>query len=80
AVESVRPELFELLRTARKHIADAGQIPPYIVFSDATLRDMCAKLPTTPDEFLAVSGVGATKLERYGETFLEKIAEYRATQ
>ncbi|MEG0619982.1 MAG: HRDC domain-containing protein [Raoultibacter sp.] len=50
------------------------------MFSDATLRDMCAKLPTTPDEFLAVSGVGATKLERYGETFLEKIAEYRATQ
>ena len=78
--DEANPELFELLRAARKRIADAGQIPPYIVFSDATLHDMCAKMPSTPDEFLSVSGVGATKLERYGEPFLAEIAEYRTNK
>ena len=53
-------------------------MPPYIVFSDAALRDMCVKLPRTPDEFLDVSGVGQTKLARYGDDFLAEIAEYAA--
>ena len=51
-------------------------MPPYIVFSDATLRDMCAKRPATEDGFLDVSGVGATKLARYGEAFLAELAAY----
>ena len=70
------PELFERLRTLRKRLADEAGVPPYIVFSDATLRDMCAKRPATEDEFLDVSGVGATKLARYGEAFLAELAAY----
>ena len=68
--------LFERLRALRKRIADEAEVPPYIVFSDAALRDMCAKLPRTPDEFLDVSGVGEKKLARYGEAFLAAIAEH----
>lgn len=67
------PALFEHLRALRKQIADEASVPPYIVFSDATLRDMCAKKPTTEDEFLEVSGVGVTKLARYSEAFLTEI-------
>ena len=69
-------ELFERLRTLRKRLADEAGVPPYIVFSDATLRDMCAKRPASEDEFLDVSGVGATKLARYGEAFLAELAAY----
>ena len=68
--------LFERLRALRKRIADEAGQPPYIVFSDAALRDMCVKMPRTPDEFLDVSGVGQTKLARYGDIFLAEIAEY----
>lgn len=68
--------LFERLRALRKSIADEAGQPPYIVFSDAALRDMCAKLPRTPDEFLEVSGVGQTKLSRYGDRFLSEIARH----
>ncbi len=70
------PELFERLRTLRKRLADEAGVPPYIVFSDATLRDMCAKLPRSEQEFLDVKGVGDTKLERYGEAFLQEIASF----
>lgn len=68
--------LFERLRALRKRIADAEGVPPYIVFSDAALRDMCAQLPRTPEELLAVKGVGEKKLERYGAAFLAEIAEH----
>lgn len=70
--------LFMHLREVRKRIADEADVPPYIVFSDAALYDMCAKLPKTDDEFLEVSGVGQTKLARYGEAFLAAIAEHLA--
>ena len=76
AVAEVDPELFERLRALRKRLADEAEVPPYIVFSDATLRDMCAKRPATEDEFLDVSGVGATKLARYGEAFLAELAAH----
>ena len=76
ASSEVDPALFERLRALRKRIADAAEVPPYIVFSDSALRDMCAKLPATDDEFLEVNGVGATKLARYGEDFLSEIAAY----
>lgn len=71
-------ELFERLRVLRKNIADANGIAPYIVFSDKTLRDMCARMPATPEAFLLVSGVGEKKLERYGEEFLAEIAAFKA--
>lgn len=67
-------ELFERLRQLRKRIADAEGVPPYIVFSDAALRSMCAIMPSDENEFLAVSGVGPAKLARYGEAFLREIA------
>ena len=50
---------------------DAESVPAYIVFSDAVLRQMAARVPKSPGEMLALSGVGPVKLERYGETFLE---------
>lgn len=67
-------ELFQRLRSLRKSLADANGVPPYIVFNDRTLRAMVAARPQTPDELLAVPGVGATKLERYGDAFLEELA------
>lgn len=48
-------------------------MPAYVVFTDATLRDMCAKMPTDEQELLQVSGVGERKAHRYGKTFLEEI-------
>jgi ATP-dependent DNA helicase RecQ len=50
-------------------------MPAYIVFSDATLRDMAVKRPRTDEEFLEVSGVGTVKLERYGKAFLDCVRE-----
>ena len=69
-------ELFERLRALRRRLADGQDVPAYIVFSDAVLREMATRRPRTADEMLAVPGVGPVKLERYGEAFLE---ELRAT-
>lgn len=71
-------DLFDRLRTLRKRIADEQGIPPYVVFSDKALRDMCARMPETDEQFLLVNGVGETKLERYGEAFLAEIAAFSA--
>ena len=71
--------LFQQLRTLRKAIADEAGVPPYVVFSDAALRDMCARRPATDEEFLEVSGVGAVKLQRYGDAFLAAIRDFRAS-
>nr|WP_073293520.1 DNA helicase RecQ [Parolsenella massiliensis] len=68
-------ELFEALRSLRTRLAREQQVPPYLIFNNATLEDMCRKRPTTPDELLEVSGVGTKKAERYGEAFLEVIAD-----
>ncbi|MBS3956455.1 MAG: DNA helicase RecQ [Clostridiales bacterium] len=67
--------LFERLRELRREIAAEQQVPAYVVFADAALADMARRAPGTREEFLAVSGVGAAKLERYGEAFLAAIAE-----
>jgi len=67
--------LFERLREIRKALADERGVPAYVVFSDATLLAMVAARPQTDGEFLAVSGVGPTKLERYGTVFLEALRE-----
>ncbi|MBT0586837.1 DNA helicase RecQ [Alteromonas oceanisediminis] len=68
--------LFARLKHLRKSIADEDSVPPFVVFSDASLADMASLLPTNKAAFLAVSGVGATKLERYGEPFLLAINNY----
>jgi len=70
-------ELFATLRALRKELADEQGVPPYIVFSDVSLREMARDLPETPDALSAISGVGQKKLERYGPAFLEAIAERR---
>lgn len=68
--------LFEALRNLRKQLAAAEGVPPYVVFSDKTLLDMCDKAPQSTDELLAVSGVGAFKAEKYGRAFLEEIGRF----
>ena len=68
--------LFEALRTLRKALAEARGVPPYVIFGDATLIDLCRRRPTTPEEFLEVNGVGAVKLERFGEAFLAAISDH----
>jgi ATP-dependent DNA helicase RecQ len=62
--------LFEELRALRKLIADRERLPAYVIFHDATLWEMATQRPTTPDEFLDVSGVGQAKLAKYGVEFL----------
>ncbi|WP_062349940.1 DNA helicase RecQ [Bacillus kwashiorkori] len=69
-------ELFQLLRRLRKEIADRDNIPPFIVFSDQTLREMCIVKPKTPAELLQVKGVGQRKLDQYGDAFLALILSY----
>ncbi|MFK2826077.1 DNA helicase RecQ [Bacillus sp. B190/17] len=68
--------LFEELRGLRKSLAEEAGVPPFVIFSDRTLKDMCVKLPQTEEEFLTVSGVGSSKLEKYGETILAAIAAF----
>ncbi len=75
----VNSALFEILRSCRSEIAAKERVPAYIIFTDATLRDMCLKLPVNEMEFLAVSGVGRSKLEKYGTVFMEKIRTYLST-
>lgn len=73
----VNSELLDALKALRKSIASKKSVPAYVIFSDATLIDMCKKCPETPDEMLEVSGVGRTKLEKFGKQFLEEIAKFR---
>jgi len=70
--------LFARLKGLRKSIAQEHDVPPFVVFSDATLVDMANKLPTNPRAMLAVSGVGETKLQRYGPAFLQVIEQHLA--
>lgn len=67
-------ELFRRLRALRKRLAGEKGVPPYVIFNDATLRAMVRRKPRDPEELLQVPGVGVTKLERYGDAFLEEIA------
>lgn len=70
ATTAAEDSLFRELREARKALADRDGVPPFVVFSDATLRDMAKKRPRNRMEMLSVSGVGQVKFERYGEAFL----------
>jgi len=67
--------LWEALRICRKQLADEQGVPPYVIFHDSTLRDMALRKPATPDEMLAVSGVGDSKMARYGAAFMDVIAQ-----
>ncbi len=69
-------ELFERLRALRLVIAREEGVPPYIIFNDKTLIDMCEKLPVDVDTMLSVSGVGQNKLMKYGSRFTEEISTF----
>jgi ATP-dependent DNA helicase RecQ len=68
--------LFERLRQLRKRLADELSVPPYVVFSDVSLRQMARMYPATPEQFLEISGVGQTKLRQFGDAFLAEIAAH----
>jgi len=69
-------QLFDNLRTIRTKLAKAEGMPPYIIFSDKTLVDMCIKLPLSKEEMLEVSGVGEHKYQKYGAEFLQAISGF----
>ena len=68
-------DLFEALRECRKQLADENEVPPYVIFHDATLKQMAADKPQSDEALMEISGVGQTKLERYGSAFLDVIAQ-----
>lgn len=72
----LRNDLFVELKELRYKFAQEKKVPAFIIFSDATLMDMCRKMPTDDGEFLEVSGVGQIKLERYGAEFLGVINNF----
>jgi ATP-dependent DNA helicase RecQ len=70
--------LFDHLRALRKRLADEAGVPPYVIFHDATLREMSQQRVTSLDAFARIPGVGATKLAKYGEAFVREIETYLA--
>jgi ATP-dependent DNA helicase RecQ len=68
--------LFERLRVLRKRLADTQGLPPYVIFHDATLREMVARRPQTLSQFAGIRGVGEGKLARYGEEFIAALREH----
>lgn len=74
------PALFASLQILRREFADKQKIPAYMVFTDATLREMCHRLPQTPRQMNRINGVGEVKLEKYGEAFLQAISLYLSEQ
>jgi len=74
--ESVDAGLFETLRNLRRQLADERRVPAYVLFSDATLRDMARVRPGSPNALLGIRGVGERKLADLGERFLEIIETY----
>lgn len=73
---SVENSLFSLLKAVRKDISERESVPPYIIFTDAALREMSEKLPRNDEEFLGIKGVGESKLRKYGGEFMEAIRAY----
>ena len=80
ALDQEAQALFEKLRRLRKEIADRDGVPPFVVFSDASLLAMSQERPTDEDAFLQINGVGRYKLERYGQPFLAAINTGETTE
>lgn len=74
--ENIDRKLLDALKVVRLMFAKRRGVPAFVIFSDATLNDMCRRMPMTDHEFLSVSGVGANKLEKYGEEFMRVIRDY----
>jgi ATP-dependent DNA helicase RecQ len=68
--------LFERLRALRKQLADTHGLPPYVIFHDATLREIVARRPQTIGQFAEIRGVGEGKLARYGQQFIAALREH----
>lgn len=69
-------ELFDILRQLRRQVAQREKVPPYVVFADSTLKEMCQYCPTDDNSLRQIKGVGDLKLAKYGPEFLECISEY----
>ena len=77
-VQAVAPQdqgLWEKLRDLRCRLAEAAGVPPYVIFHDATLKEMVRLRPSSPEDLLTLHGVGQTKLDRYGAAFLQTLQE-----
>lgn len=77
---SSAPALFDELKKLRTHLALQKGVPPYVIFPDTALAEMSRRMPVTDSEFLDISGVGETKLRRYGKDFMEVIKAYSGKQ
>jgi superfamily II DNA helicase RecQ len=69
-------ELFSLLRLLRKDLAFKANLPPYIIFSDMSLKQMATNYPQTTEQFSMIYGVGEEKLQKYGPIFIDAIIKY----
>jgi ATP-dependent DNA helicase RecQ len=74
--QQLKDDLFEVLRTLRKQLADKQNIPAYQVFSDVTLQEMASEKPTTEDEIMQITGVGERKCQLYGPEFINEIINF----
>ncbi|HEY9202270.1 MAG TPA: DNA helicase RecQ [Gammaproteobacteria bacterium] len=79
-VQVANSQLWEALRAARKALSEELDVPPFVIFHDATLMDMMERMPLNQEQLSSVSGVGATKLKNYGEVFLKVIREHQDNQ
>ncbi|MBO9584604.1 MAG: DNA helicase RecQ [Flavobacterium sp.] len=75
--KATKNSLFETLRKLRYEIAKEEEVPAYVIFSDASLRQMEVLRPMTDEDFLAIEGVGKAKLEKYGDEFIKAIIEFQ---
>lgn len=76
AAGEYNPQLFERLRRVRRELARKENVPPYIIFSDKTLHEMCRLFPQTARELLKISGVGEKRYDKYGRAFLGEIRAF----
>jgi ATP-dependent DNA helicase RecQ len=76
AINDDNIELWQALRTCRKHLASEQGIPPFMIFHDATLKDMLDNKPTSLASFGNISGVGQMKLDKYGTVFLAVLKQF----
>ena len=74
--KAINNDLFNILRVLRMEIATEEKVPPYIVLGDNTLKELSSRMPVTEEQFLDISGVGKSKLTKYGDRFISKIKEY----
>lgn len=80
ATKTTANSLFEILRKLRSEIAKEEEVPAYVIFNDATLRQMEAERPMSDEEFLNIEGVGRAKLEKYGDVFIKAVIEFQKSK